>query len=512
MGVTNNAGGNFFVNFFASLFGGRDANSEKKRKLKAIAKRLSKSHYHFYKAGSAEVLPAFPKFFYELYKAISPAQFLFQTIQNEAAVKRSFVEYFLSDKQKELLAFLSPESIEGMAHDANSNEVAKKAKTALESFLSEFTADKTLLIENQYKNYDAFKSFCTYDYYFMLKKFDSSLVEANFTKPTKFEKIEGKYIVEELKDFIAVMANVTLQTIDWSSLFKIFKDLRGTDLINPNVWKKIVSRLQNLQNTKTLPLMVSLISENPLYEENRNDIHVNLVEPFINKLKVEIASSIQKLQTAEKNSKASDILQKLFGEAELSYLTNYTKEASANLEKKHLHGFTYCDALNYLKAFLLEFVKKDIREYCELVLVRGKWSETRLSSPMSNAYNDLLSASDAITSFDKSLEEEGAIGMKIKTLMPQIGHNADSASVINRLVGDANADAKNFILETTRNIITIGKFAKSLLEDEQNKTGELIINWKELEHFSEVPPSQMASDAYKRIYLFTTLMKTCLLA
>ena len=40
--------GNFFQNLFSSLFGSNDPNAEKKKKLKAINKRLSKSKYNKY--------------------------------------------------------------------------------------------------------------------------------------------------------------------------------------------------------------------------------------------------------------------------------------------------------------------------------------------------------------------------------------------------------------------------------------------------------------------------------
>ena len=46
---------NFFTKLFESLFGSNDPEVEKKRRLKSIAKDLSKSKYHFYKASSDEI-------------------------------------------------------------------------------------------------------------------------------------------------------------------------------------------------------------------------------------------------------------------------------------------------------------------------------------------------------------------------------------------------------------------------------------------------------------------------
>ena len=43
----SNSKGNFFTKLFSSLFSSNDPEANKKKKLKAIAKDLSKTKYHF---------------------------------------------------------------------------------------------------------------------------------------------------------------------------------------------------------------------------------------------------------------------------------------------------------------------------------------------------------------------------------------------------------------------------------------------------------------------------------
>ena len=68
---------NFFKKLIESLFGSSDADAEKRRQLKLINKRFSKSRYSkFYKRSGNEALPALAKFIYEIYififKCVNP--------------------------------------------------------------------------------------------------------------------------------------------------------------------------------------------------------------------------------------------------------------------------------------------------------------------------------------------------------------------------------------------------------------------------------------------------------
>ena len=176
--------------------------------------------------------------------------------------------------------------------------------------------------------------------------------------------------------------------------------------------------------------------------------------------------------------------------------------------KKNLGGFEYTRPLNYLKAFLLEYVKRDIRAYADLVLIRGKWTTTPLSTEMSDAYNALLEYSEKITIFDKNLsEEEGEYGIKLKTLLPRADRDKEAASIIKTTLRDNNTLAKEYIISATKQLIVFGKNTKMLLEDYQKTRPEMLTNWKELDRFAETPIKDLSVEVYKKIYLIVQLMQ-----
>lgn len=501
--------GGFFSNLFGSLFGGNDPESQKKRVLKQISKNLSKTRYKFYKIGNDQILPSFGKFFYDLYKIISPVQLSFQQQMNPAVYKNMVVDYSLSEQQKVAIEELTEESIMAMSKSMPFDELKQKIKQNIDLITSDFDMEKITKIDNLYNKLIQFKSFCLYDYYFMLKKFDSTIKEGDFSHSPKFEPIDAAYIAEDLKDFLSVLYVLPLEE-NWADLWDLFKTVKGNEPIKTGQWAKICSRLASMKAENVFDMMIQLISKNPDYHTDVEAKHESIVESFIDKVKKQAQSAIAKLEADQKNSKVSSILQQIFGSTEVIALKNYTETGSAIFERKSLGSYQYAKPLNYLKAFLVEYGKRIIREYNDLVTIRGKWTNQALSSQMSEDYNILLEASDEIAAYDEKLGEDQDLGMKIKTLLPQTDRNKDAANIIRTTLKDSNEFAKIEIVKCSKALISYAKSVKSLLEDYQKPHPELLMNWKELERFTDQPISKLGVEIYKKIYLIASLMQNFL--
>lgn len=497
---------NFFTKLFSSLFSSNDPEAKKKKKLKAIAKDLSKSRYHFYK--NEEILPAMPKLFYEIYKAVAGAQTMFNAVENPNAFKYMVVNYSLSEEQHQIADSLSKEAILAKAQTTPVDQVTSEVSDMLSHFLSAFDAEKINQIEATYRKIQIFKSFCTFDFYFFLKKFDSTLREKEFNSIPKFEKINAEYVVEDLKDFICVASPVA-EISDWSDMMRLFKEAKGQEPINANVWNKIATKLRSILQSKTFDMMLKLMTKNPDYFSEYNIKEEQIVDTYLEKIRTETESTLAQLAAAQKSSKIGGLLNQIFGTTDVVRLRYYTEAASAPYEKRNLGKFMYAAPLNYYKAFLLDYIKKDLREFADLILIRGTWTSNTLSSPMSNAYNALLESSEKISSFDENLAEEGEVGIKLKTHLPRAERDRDAKSIINTIMKDTNEAAKSFCIDATRNLVTIAKTIKTVMEDYAKPKGEIILNWKELDKFADHPIKQLGTDVYKHIYLFVTLMQNC---
>lgn len=497
----------FFQRLIESIIGGKDSDAERKRQLKNIAKTLAKTHYKFYKPSSDQVLPMLGKLFFEIYKAISNSQIMFNNQNNPNYYKNLVIDNSLSEMQKKLIDSLSEEAIQESAKTMQAAQLKEKIRTDLASFSSNFDQARIQSIDTIYSKLMAFKSFCTFDYYFLLKKFDSTIKENDFSRPLKLNPIDASYIADDLKDFLSIIWSIPLSD-DWSDMMQILKTAKGTEPIKPSQWTKITARLNQIKNSRVLEMIIQLTTKDPYYEVTHEEKREQILEAYVEKIKNQAVAAVRKLENEQKNSKIDGILKQIFNTTSVYALQNYTEEASAPFQKKNLGSFEYAKPLSYMKAFLIEYVKKEVREYADLVLIRGKWSTTPLSSEMSESYNALLEISELIVQFDKKLsEEEGEFGLKLKTLLPRAERDKEAANIIKTILGDCNSIARDYIMRATRNLITFAKNTKALIEDYQKPHGEMIINWKELDRFAESPINELGVGVYKKIYLIVNLMQ-----
>ncbi len=498
---------NFFAKLFASLFKSDDPDAEKKRRIRQISKSLSKARYHFYK--NDEVLPAFGKFFYDIYKAIFPAKAMFLAQDNPNRLKALVIGYSLSEKEHTVIDALSEEYIKAASQKMSVDKLDAEVHSNIDIFLQIFNGERIARIEALYKKLMIFKAFCTYDFYFILKKFDSSMREGDFSIQPRFDKINAEYIAEDLKDFLAV-AWVLPEHEEWGDMIKFLKDIKGKEPVSLNLWSKICNRINSIRMSRIFEMMIQVITKDPSYAPDFTYSEQPIVDSYIDKIRNDAEKTLNSLAQAQQNNKIDSLLNQIFGTTSIDRLANYTATNSAVYERKELGSFEYVAPLNYYKAFLLDFVKKDVREFSDLVLIRGTWSTQALSSPMSNAYHALLDSSDALVAFDAKIAEDGDIGIRLKNHLPRTERDKEARNIIGTLISDLNDEAKAMLVESTKNLIVIAKTTKTLLEDYAKVKGEVIINWKELDKFSDHPIKELGIGVYKHIYLFVQLMQSCL--
>ena len=497
----------FFQSLFSNLFKSSNPEAEKKRKLKAIAKSFSKTKYHsFYKASTIEVLPPFAKLFYDIYKFVAPAQAIFKANQNPNLYKAQVINFSLSEKQVGLLEHFDQQKIMEMARTIPIQQISTKLEEEFSIFSAEFDNERMNRTENLYKAFSALQDFCCFDYYMLLKKFTNSIQEYNFNTLPNFEKINGEYITDDLKDFCATAYAITDENLFWNDLFAFFKATQSTETITLGNWKKIIAKMKNIQQSGAFDLMIRHISGDTDYVTQIPSHYTSLIEPYMDKIQEEIRTTISKIGSQQKENKANQICEQIFGSTDFQTLHFYTVSANDTFSKKELGTYIFTEPLNYLKAFLLEYVKKDIREFFDVVVVRGQW-DASLANPMSSAYQELLKISDEITAFDNDLSEDGGSGLKIKNLLPKTAHDPGAENIINRVISDSNERAKSFLVTAAQDLITIGKTLKQLIEDYSKQKPEIVHNWRELERFIDHPMKEFSIGIYKKIYLFVQLMQ-----
>jgi hypothetical protein len=497
----------FFQRIFGFLFSGADPDHEKKRILREVAKALRQSRLKFYRPRNEIVEPNLARFFFEFYKVLGPAQPLVKHADYSGALKTIIIENTLSGDTVKLRESLTEEAIRKRALTLPLKDLANQIKDQMVSFFAAFDIDKVKEINHTYHLLSLLVDLIHFDYYFLMKKFDSGIPENNFLYAPKFDPINAEYIVEDLKEFLDITSSVQ-DGENWDKVLDILKDYRNVEVVPRAGWKKALARIRELNRNHILLLIIQHVEKNPYYKIKPHLSTEKIVESYLSKLKAQTELVLQKIYKEKHESKVDELTRFIFGTASVSRLKNYTEKANAGFAKRMLGGYLYVHPLNYLKAFLLDYLKKDIREIIDHFLIKGKWTSNLVSQQVSESFHSLLQISERITEFDDSVSEETPTGAKLRLYLHKYEKDKQGAQkVLRQMLKELNDIAKALIHEAAQHLITIGKDLKLMIDDYQRNTHELIINWKEIEMSTDKDLKTFMVETYKKLYYIVRLLQ-----
>ncbi len=487
--------------------GANDPEREKKKLLKQIEKNLKKQRVKFYNAKKRTVLPPLAKLFYEYYRILGPAQLLVRTSEQSQSLKALIVEMSLTDEQISIRENLSENALrKRMEENPNTKQLLENVKDELKTFFSYFETEKIHEINALYNNLAILLDLIHFDFYFLLKKFDSTLPENDFVYKPHFEEIDAEYVSDDLKDFLEILPAID-PTADWPKIIGMLNGYRNIEIISDVNWKKLLQTTKQLQKSHVLEMLVRLIDQDPFYKPKPRFHKEKVVESYLNKLKGQIEMTVQRIIHEKRRSRINELSQMLFGSTAVIRLKNYSEKANLTFSKRLLGGYSYIAPLNFLKAFLLDFIKKDVRELVDLLLIRGKWTTNKISQQLSESYHQLLKLSDEITEFDNSLDEEEALGKKIKALLVKTSRDKQAITQLRLLLKEVNDTAKGFLFRASENLIELARMLKIALEDYKKEHPELLLNWKEIKSHTDKDIKNFIAKVYNSIYYFLQLIR-----
>ncbi|MFQ3619336.1 MAG: DUF5312 family protein [Spirochaetales bacterium] len=498
---------NFFERLIGLIFGFGDPEKEKKRLLKNIAKELKRSKHKFYSPKNKQVLPPLAQFFYEIYKVVGSAQVLLQNAQSSGALRSLIIEASLNEKELVLVESLSEEKIRERAKSSDLKTLVQELKDQIINLFALFDHEKIKQINLLNSALNQFLSFVMFDYHFMLKKFDPNLSERDFNYLPKFEPIHGEYVSDDLKDFLELLLPLDT-SYDWEALFEVLKAYRNVDVVSRPAWKKLLGLLENVRKNGVLELIVRHLDQNPFYKPTLHVSSERIVEPYLNKIKTQTELLIQKIVQERKNQQIDQLVRKIFGGPAVLRMRNYTDKANITFSKKMVGGYIYTEPANYLKAFFLDYIKKDVRELRDLLIVRGKWATNLLSQQLSESFHALVELSDELIRFDDGCADEGEYGQKIRKVINRVERDPGAMKVLRDTIKFLNDRIARILSESGRQMIVFGKNLKNLIDDyAKNPKSEILINWKEVDQAAEGKINEKMVEVYKKIYLFIQLLQ-----
>ncbi|MDR2432994.1 MAG: DUF5312 domain-containing protein [Treponema sp.] len=488
------------------MSGPPDPEAAKKRRLKKLAKELARNrHAYFYKARYGEAAGALGGFFYEIYKVIAPAQVFLQNAAKSAVLKQIVIESFLDKDLEAIEERLIPSSIEERAKTVDIQDLAKSLDNDMFSLSVAFDSEMIKNIDYRYNNILSMLRFIAFDYFSLLKRFDSGIVERNFSRRPEFTNVPGEYLSGDIKDFLEISFGLDPDQ-DWKAILSILKTYRnGMDVVDPDLWNKILARIQDVRGSGILELMVRHIDKNPSWRFKPKLPGVRIAEKHLEDKEAEIKATVDRIAAAQRKFRRDELVSAVFGSAEIKRARYYTEEAGEIYVRRNFDGFLYAAAFNYLMSFVLDLLRADIQALCELFIIRGKWIAPEVSSEMSEHVYLLADQANKITAFDETFSDMGEDGSRLKTSILKADRDKTRRRFIASILDRANEEALDLIDTVLKSIIIIGRNLSALLEDRRKPTHTLIRNWQELDG-TPLSLVQRLDAACKKINAFIRLM------
>jgi hypothetical protein len=423
-------------------------------------------------------------------------------------LKQIIIEAFMDSNILETIKRLDPITLDTKANTVAPMDLAGQIQADIDKLTIQFDRHRISAADRCYTMVASLEQFVNFNFLALFKKFDSHFIEGSFTIEYKFPSIKTILIINELSEFLAVTQPLKPED-DWKNLMNLLKICNGQGLVNTEEFTALIKDLREIHTTKVLELIIQYTLKNPVWHWKPKTLNEQIGEEWLEMKKAEAARYIGQINNAQINNQISTLAKQVFDSVNLTRLSCYNVQAGEIYRKKGLEGFLYAEGLNYLKAYLEDYFEGEIKDLCDILIIRGQWANKELSKEMSESLHKLLQVSAPVTALDDGLSEYGADGSRLRAALLRVERDKTQVRYINSITGNCNDQALELINDAAQDFIVIGKHLKSLIDDIQKKRPELLINWKELNQASRDPLAQRMVNDYKKMNYFIQLLKLC---
>lgn len=491
-----------------AFFGGRDDSDAKNKKIIKDIKKGLKKNSKFYNIKKDEATVHLAQFFYNLYSTVGPFADMLSSIETSKEFKRMIVEYYMSEKQLKSGERLTVEAInKRLSTSKNVKLSASQVQKEIISLVSSFSSELTNQINKTFSIMLIFKEIACFNYYFLLKKFDSRLPNYDFVYKPVFSDISVSYVGEDLKDFLEVLA-IFDSSSNWKNIFSILSQYRSNMSIDMRGWNKIIKSIQDIKNSSILLNLVKIADENPFYEVKSLFSDFSIVEDYIKGIRDDAEETLRGVMKQKKESVKIKYIELIFGDvSSVERSKFYTKHANITYEKKELIGYTYVDPINFLRAYYLDYFKTEAKNVIDILLIQGQWSTHVTSQEFSEAFHQIQEFLPKTIELDNSLSDEEVIGSRIKNMLRKSGKDMIAKNALDSEIKTINGQAKTIVDTSVIHLIALGNIIKAILEEFKMGKVELISNWKDLQTSQDEPLEDLMLKTYKKIFYIVQLVQ-----
>ncbi len=462
------------------VLGISDPAYEKYLLLREIHNQVKSMSIVIFNTRTERITKKFGKLLFELYRYIFPLSNLI-TMHNKKEAQKKIKEYFVTstfnDNQRELYMTLTEEGVKNLI---NQFGIKKSTKHINENYKKLQQSMDKEIVKGTNLNYSimhAIGDLLRFDLYPLLKKFAPELKEGVLDKKPVFKDIDGKRVLEELKNLCFVLYSININ-LNFTNAFKIYGQMLGTTIISDDDVKSFQKLLRQIVSEDYLTLLIKIVEENPFFRPVYNFTVHNVVQEFFTELSDNIRDVRENFVNKVKGEKINAILKKLFGTKDFETLANYTKEKSDILYKKGVASFQYVEPLNYLKMFLKETYNHYIMDVSNKFLIEGNFLDKKFNQKLSVAFLDSNDLMQEIQSFDVDYIGSEKIWGRIKSLLPNVMREQKLLVMVNKEVEEINGGALMILNKSLNSFETMLQCFRTIVQEYKSSSQDIITNIK----------------------------------
>ncbi|MDR3130431.1 MAG: DUF5312 family protein [Treponema sp.] len=496
-----------FDKVFSFISGDNEPDAEKRNFLRQILRDINENKYtKFYKPRTEEMEPAFANVLYEIYTVIRPASIFIRDLNKATRIRQLTLEVFMDKPTLAAVQRLNPALIEDRIRTTTPRELIPQLNHELKAVSAAFDDTRLRAINITNNQIIAFTQFVTYPFFAALQRFDTNLPENPVDYQTRFASVKAKDMLKYLEDLLVTLTPLN-PSDNWKTVLGIMRlSNGGTNVIPQEQWNAVMRLTQDIRESNILERIIQYTLRNPLWHEKIKNPSERLAQTWLENKENEIQRIINELTAKEWNTQVRSLAQNIFGSADIVRLQFYTERESENLTRRGLDGYVFAAGLNYLAAFIIDFINREFQDLCDILLIRGQWTTASSSRAMSEAFHGIKDLHNGIAGLDETLGEKGKNGLRIKNALARVEYDRSQARYINAIVSGVNEEAREYLTDAAERFKIVETYMKNAAEDFEKNPHELIINWKELALFSKTPLGQRLSEAYQKISVAVHLL------
>ncbi len=493
---------------FGRIFG-IGIDPERKRAMRIIKKELSSVRIDLYRLKTGTISAPIARLLHDIYKYTYPLQKFFSLDKVRKQFPPSLVEEFIlqfqSEKAHEIRKSLNEERIKKLIPEYGIKKVTAYIDKQLTDYFNGFDRQSINEINDVYTNLLYFARFTYFDFFPILREFDTDLEEGNFLRKPSFSPAEGSLLRDDLSRLCRALYTFSAdERLDRG--MEILTNIKGVEPIDRGHFNQLIKWIGTLQENNYIPLIIRAIDQKSSPLSIPKPKTIDIFSTFSFKIKGETHGIVNSIRAALRKHAVESIVSELFGGRVIEGVKNYSEKANDQFKKLGLSMYKFTTPLNYMKTFINEIYDSEIAGTINELIVSGIFLQKEILTTLSNSYYTLNKVTQKIDALDGELDLDGNYGKSINRHLTTINRDKNSRSLLEKAIRDINKRVEIIINETIVELKDMALSIKTILGDCRAKNPEYVSNIKKIHQRENREFINSLVNSYILIYKFLKLL------